>query len=263
MSINLASKIKIIDTEFTKVRLGNKFDGGYVCLDEINKITKTVFSFGIADDISFEADFKKKYPNSELYLFDPYVSTIGETAVDLNFKSVGLSAVDQPGFKSLETFLNDYSIFDKQHNSMLKIDIEFNEWEVLEEISLEVLNGFSQILIELHFVPVIYNGKHSPYFTEFFKNSYNKINNQLAIKYAGILTKLQKDFFVHHLHINNSLNLEKIGESTFPFLLELSLINKRFPKNYQNSKSHFPIDGLDYPNKIDRPDILDFNWNSL
>jgi hypothetical protein len=63
-------------------------------------------------------------------------------------------------------------VFDKQHNSMLKIDIEFNEWEVLEEISLEVLNGFSQILIELHFVPVIYNGKHSPYFTEFFKNSY-------------------------------------------------------------------------------------------
>ena len=57
--------------------------------------------------------------------------------------------------------------------------------------------------------------------------------------------------------------MEKIGESTFPFLLELSLINKRFPKNYQNSKSHFPIDGLDYPNKIDRPDILDFNWNSL
>jgi len=262
MSINLASKIKIVETEFTKIRLGNKSDGGYICLDEINKITDSVFSFGIADDISFETDFKSKYPNSELYLFDPSVSAIEETSVNLNFKSEGLSAVNQPRFKSLETILSDYSIFDEHHNSLLKIDIEYNEWEVLEEVSADILNGFSQILIELHFVPVIYNGNNSAYFTEFFKNSYKKINSELAIMYSSILTKLQKDFFVYHVHINNSLSLEKIGDSEFPFLLEVSLVNKRFPKNYNTSKSSFPVEGLDYPNKKDRPDVLNFKWNS-
>ena len=28
------------------------------------------------------------------------------------------------------------------------------------------------------------------------------------------------------------------------------------------STSHFPIDGLDYPNKTDRPDITHIAWNS-
>ena len=42
------------------IRIGNKFDGGYVITKSIFKKTKQLVTFGLFDEFSFEQDLKKK-----------------------------------------------------------------------------------------------------------------------------------------------------------------------------------------------------------
>ena len=55
--------------KFNLIRLGNKFDGGYLVDKNSILSSKNLLSFGINDDWSFEKDFLK-YQNIPLYAFD-------------------------------------------------------------------------------------------------------------------------------------------------------------------------------------------------
>jgi len=39
------------------------------------------------------------------------------------------------------------------------------------------------------------------------------------------------------------------------------MVNKALVKNPTHCIDKFPVDGLDYPNKTDRPDITHIKWN--
>ena len=56
------------------IRLGNKFDGGYVVPLDIIKKIKLLVSFGLGNDWSFENDFKNKNPNVKILVFDHTVT---------------------------------------------------------------------------------------------------------------------------------------------------------------------------------------------
>ena len=56
------------------VRLGNNFDGGYLIPKKVIKKTKTLLSFGLADDWSFERDFKKHNDECQILCFDQTVN---------------------------------------------------------------------------------------------------------------------------------------------------------------------------------------------
>ena len=45
---------------FKFIRLGNNNDGGYLLGNQTINDTKTLISFGVLDDCSFEKDFKEK-----------------------------------------------------------------------------------------------------------------------------------------------------------------------------------------------------------
>ena len=58
------------------IRLGRKFDGGYlVCSDAIQKI-ENVITLGVGDDISFEIDIERKCPLKKIHLYDYTVNHI-------------------------------------------------------------------------------------------------------------------------------------------------------------------------------------------
>jgi len=67
---------------------------------------------------------------------------------------------------------------------------------------------------------------------------------------------------VFHIHVNNSIPCNIVDNELIPPLIEMSLVNKNLIEKPTLSTSHFPIDGLDYPNKTDRPDITHIAWNS-
>jgi len=145
------------------------------------------------------------------------------------------------------------------------MDIEWDEWNVLDKINSRTLNLFNQILLEIHIIHIdtnnnfmLNNKKLSPYFSKFYLNVYNQINDNLFSYYYKILKKIQKYFYIFHIHANNSLQMVEINNISFPPLLELSFVRKDLVKKAKITNEIFPITGLDYPNKSYRSEITNF-----
>jgi hypothetical protein len=239
----LVQQIKIYDClEFTKIRIGNKNDGGYIALREICEKTKNVYSFGIGDDVGFELDFAKQWSQARFNLFDPTIKKL---------------PVEHPRFKFLKcgTFNPDESM---AKDALLKMDVEYNEWDMISNVTDNQLLCFSQILIEVHIVHAEPRANLTEYFHGFYQGVLNQINNNLFKKYSNILKRLCKYFYIFHAHANNSLKTITADSYKIPPLLELSLVRKDLVSTVTETQCKFPVDGLDFPNKTDRGDIL--NW---
>jgi len=236
--------IKVYDTEYTKVRVGNKEDGGYVVAKELAEKTDCVYSFGIGDDISFEEDFCNEFNPEKVRCFDHTIEGVATDIDKIEFNKLKLSP-------DLLTRDDIYS------SSLLKIDVEWDEWDFFSGgLGLFNLFGFNQIIIELHIInPAEDNTWKTTYFTKFYKNIYSKINNDIFRKYYFVLNYLLSIFTIVHIHGNNSLIKTRLGGYEFPPLLELTLVRSNLIKKRKLTKETFPIKGLDYPNKTDRPDF--------
>ena len=60
--------------EVNLVRLGSRFDGGYLIPSELINKTEKLISFGLNDDWSFEEEFKKKNKKLKVLSFDHTVN---------------------------------------------------------------------------------------------------------------------------------------------------------------------------------------------
>tara|TARA_B000000557_G_scaffold264423_1_gene269747 strand:+ start:928 stop:1686 length:759 start_codon:yes stop_codon:yes gene_type:complete len=162
---------------FKLIRIGKNNDGGYlICKNSLMK-TKTLFSFGISDDFSFEKDFST-LSNCKVYAFDPtstnifFIKNIIKTILKFQFilsikkiinfckfifffknknnilikKKIGKGGSLKSGSISLNDVLNTTN---QKLDIFLKIDIEGSEYRILEEIILnsKIING---IAIEFH-----------------------------------------------------------------------------------------------------------------
>jgi hypothetical protein len=113
--------------------------------------------------------------------------------------------------------------------------------------------------MEFHIIPAEYNGSHTPYFTGFHKDVYDMINEEIFGKYLRCLKKIKQDFCLYHVHVNNSLGVKEYPDCRLPYLLEVSFVNHRFlPSDIQATTEKFPVEGIDFPNKPYKPEIVDF-----
>ena len=78
------------------VRLGNDEYVGYI-FHKAEKDYENLISFGIAEDISFEQDFNKLYPNTKISGFDPSIDKLIPENTFIDYRK----------FNSLQD-LNDY-----------------------------------------------------------------------------------------------------------------------------------------------------------
>jgi len=249
-----ADYLQIFDCDFKKERIGNDFDGGYV-IPELNKKAKILlFTYGVADDISFEFEFQKKYINSKIYLFDHTVRNINISNPNISFLSEGLGTENINELKTLDYHLSKFDQPTYEFR-VLKLDIESSEVDVLESINQNILAKFDLLIIEFHFFSIKYNLSHTPYFSRVYSNFYNSINSKLKSKIIHVLKKINYDFTLVHAHINNSLGFENFGDENFPVLLECTYIKKTLSQ-FTKTQSNFPIPTLDFPNKKDRLDYV-------
>lgn len=256
--MNFIQSLKIYDTGLTKVRIGDKHDGGYVVLDEVSKMCEKLYSYGVETNSSFENEFVQRY-DCNAHLFDHTVETAAEVNPKFTFDKEGLSFEKKGCFNTLENHLNKYG---NPFHKTLKMDVEWCEWDIFESVPDHILDNFDQILCEFHIVPVKYLDKHTPYFTQFHQSFYHEVNNILFKKYKKTLDRLQKFYYIFHVHANNSIPCNEVDGELIPPLLEMSLVNKQCVSSVSLSKSKYPMEGLDYPNKTDRPDIENISWNS-
>ena len=259
----LLSEIRIFDVAKQKIRIGCKADGGYIALDEICKNSSCLLSFGVEDNVTFELDFVEKYPQAHVLLFDHTVDSLPSNHDNFTFKKKGIGPKTQGDIISLSSVIASAG-----SGLTLKMDIEWDEWKTLAALEDKHFENIDQLLIEFHFAFIDTTEKFipnkdpsyklTPYFCNFYKSVYDKINHDLLEEYFDLMNRLNEKFYAFHIHPNNSLKKVSVGNSTFPPLLEISFVRKQLISTVEETKQKFPVDGLDFPNKSYKEELQDY-----
>jgi hypothetical protein len=195
-----------------RILIGNKRDGSYVMLDDFDNI-KIAYSIGIYKYIQFDKALADK--GIEVYMYDHTINNLPYENDKFHWKKIGLGGNSQRSnnIQTLEEMLKENGhIFEK--NMILKIDIEYAEWDSLIDVSENIIRQFKYILIEFHF----------------FKDN--------LIQYYNVLKKLYKTHQV--FYINCSDEIATFGNNRFCRCIEVSYIQREGNK-FEKDKVIYPI----------------------
>ena len=120
----------------------------------------------------------------------------------------------------------------QERNMILKIDIENNEWDTLNEITDNVLNQFKYIIMEFHFWNIA----------------------QYYRLYMNCLKKLMKFHQIYHIHCSNCKGLTMIGDNPICITMEVSYIKKE-GNEFKKDESIYPVPGFDFKICKDKPKL--------
>ena len=241
------------------LRVGPRKDGGYIIDQRVIKKSKTVITCGLNDDWEFEKHYLKINSKSKVIAYD---HTVNKKFWKMRFKKDFLALIMLKKIsinKILDVFkyidykfffkknihiskkvvlkkknVNEISIkeiLDKKKDVILKIDIEGDEYKILNAINKEQ-RKINFLILEFHNI-----SKNIQRIKKFLSNS---------------------KFKIIHLHGNNYGGIDKFKN---PNVIEVSLLNsKKFFVNKEKSIQNYPIFGLDFKNLKRREDIkLKFN----
>lgn len=218
----------------TKIRLGNKGDGGYCLPQEMLKEIKQVVTFGVNDEDSFEIDLDANLAKDQgvvFYLCDPFcVYTARPGNEKFNFLQLGLG-----NETSEEKKMTSWSDFRKnlgsQENIFLKVDIEFAEWDSFENLKSEDFMGVELLVIEFHSL----------------LSRFDDTNEKMC----KVLKLLNDQYYLYHLHANNNGLIFKIEDLGFlPDVIECTYIKKSWAEKYGYT---FKPRQKAYPEELDIP----------
>ena len=245
--------------KYNLIRVGPRKDGGYIIDKRVIRRSKTVITCGLNDDWEFEKNYLKMNPESKIIAYDhtvnkkfwkkrfkkDFIALISLKKITINkildvFKYIDYKFFFKRNIHiSKKVVLNKKNvneisikeILDKKKNVILKIDIEGDEYKILNVINKEQ-SKINLLLMEFHNI----------------SKNMQKIKNFLN----------KSKFKIIHLHGNNYGGVDKFNN---PNVIEVTLINsKKFKINKKKSTQKYPILGLDFKNLKRREDIkLKFN----
>ena len=240
------------------IRIGPKKDGGYVIDKRVIDKSEVIITFGLSDDWEFEKDFISKNANSRVVAYDHTVDTrfwlkrlkkdfISFLLLKKNTPSKILSIfkylsylfffrgenkhyikkiVSQKKDENNQTTLSE--AIANNRNILLKIDIEGDEFKILDDINKN-LGNVNLLIIEFHNLDLEKNLK--------------KVENFI------------KNTALKNIHINAN-NYGIVTENGIPQVIEMTLVNpKKFEVSNEITKRTYPIEGLDFKNHKQGPDI--------
>lgn len=217
------------------VRIGRDCDGGYVMLDNFLQVrVEAAYSFGISDDVSWDLDIANR--SIDVFMYDHTINKLPKIHSRFNFYKLGITG--SKAGENLKTFtelINDNNHIDS-NSLILKMDIEGCEWDVFRETPIDLINKFSQIVIEFHGLLPYENNKN-----------YENI--------IQVLRKINKTHQSIHVHANSMSTPLWIGDMVLPNLLEVTYIRRSDVANKLRSNTRrFPT-CLDKPTIEGLPDI--------
>ena len=224
---------KVLGT--TKKLIGQRKSTGYVMLDEFEGI-KIAYSFGVGTQdwhISFDRELADR--NIDVYMYDHTINKLPYENPKFHFHKIGLRGKNEKSLmlKTLETILKENGHLSEK-NMILKIDIEYSEWESLFDFPEEYLKNFRFMLFELHFR-----------------------NGQFRL-YSKVLEKLSKFHQIFYVHCVNCDPVLQIGDMRICKDLEVSYVIKE-NHTFTKDDSIYPIAELE--TLCNQDNILDFNDN--
>ena len=205
----------------TKIRLGNKCDGGYV-IGSIEGNYDCYISAGVSDEESFSRDFINYYNmnKSNSFAFD---GTIRKYPVqytnEITFIRKNINSFFDSKNVNLLYFMKTFK------DIFLKMDIEGSEYNWLLHTQENDLLSFKQIVMELHGIN---------------DDSWGATYQQKI----ECLKKLSNTHYLVHIHGNNHSG-QKNG---IPDVIEVTFIRKDcFDTEPELNKINLPIPNLDFP----------------
>jgi hypothetical protein len=219
---------------FNKIRLGNRYDGGYVMLDDFANI-KAAYSLGISDDVSWDLDIAKR--GIPIFQYDHTINNLPVEHPLFKFHQLGIGKHTDKERKidTLQKIMERNGHNTSDCDLLLKIDIEGSEWETFESLGENYLGKFKQIVCEFH------------HFSHVIKHGWYK-------KAKHVFDKLLSSHRIIHVHGNNCGPFLIIGNIPFPETLEVTLVRSD-QYSFMESLELFPTH-LDSPNDPKKPDIF-------
>ncbi len=242
----------------TLCRIGSEGDGGYLVPAGIIESSQGLISLGVSDNWDFEKIFARSNPSSPIHSYDYSVggmrtavrflkklfrsffgsenfhSAFGEVAIFIGLKfffrgnrKFFQNRVVRNVHGSKDVAISDVLQTLKSENLILKCDIEGFEYEILENLLLEI-DRFSLLVIEFHEVNLYYNNL------------------------VSFLSRIGNSHQLVHLHANNYNSI--LGSHGIPEVLELTFSQGvKFDNN--SRRETLPILDLDSPNAPNLPDF--------
>lgn len=193
--------MKISKHDHELIRFGSEFDGGYLIPNDLEDINYC-YSPGVSNNSDFEYQLTAK--GIQCYLAD---------------YSVNGPAFENPRFHYTKKFLGDVNNSDTMrfeswveanqydNEMILQMDIEGNEYKVINDSSSELLRKFRILVIEFHDFDLLS-----------LEEGFNLI--------SGCFKKILQEFEIVHIHPNNCSNIICIEEMLIPQVMEFTFIRK-------------------------------------
>ncbi len=213
-----------------KVRVGSAHDGGYVQLDDLAPL-RLGLSFGVCDDDNWDLEMAQK--GIPVDQFDHTVDAAPSTHPLLRFHKKKICPVASATGASLPALVADAP--GDRPGVILKMDIEGDEWIVLESASEADLSKIAQFVCEFH-------GFSRLHETGFYCRA------------LRVFEKLARVFAPVHVHGNNHGRIANIHNVVVPDVLEITFANRRL-YTFADSDEIFPTP-LDAPCDPGQADIF-------
>jgi FkbM family methyltransferase len=208
-------------------RFGSAHDGGYILYPKIEPET-SVISCGIGDNASFDFEIAAEVKN--VFMYDHTINNVVGLKSNMYFFKKGVNKENADSFATIAAIIEDNEI----RKSILKLDIEGMEWEIIDSLEIDILRKFDQIIVEFHdLFQIALNHKSELYFR--------------------VLEKLISYFDIINMHPNNWGEFRILCGVPFVDTLELTMLNK----NIKIQKSPI-INNLNMPNNPLEPEFILF-----
>jgi GTP:adenosylcobinamide-phosphate guanylyltransferase len=217
-----------------KIRVGNVNDGGYVIPKIVLEDSKSLFSYGINDDIGFDEHYIK-LTNKKVYGYDHTIDGISTQYPDnftLYYEGLSSKKTDKT-----DNFLNHYKNLNINDRVLLKIDVEGCEYEYFEGTDIfEISKITNCVVIEFHSLnkPEIWN------------------------RFLNIIKNLNEYYKICHIHGNNWSPIFNFNYNEeifdFPEVIEITFINKDMVKFCEVDLNYYPTE-FDNPNKFNEQEL--------
>lgn len=221
----LTQLLRVEPSPYGLVRKGSNFDGGYVIADNLNS-DDFLLSFGVGTDVSFEHSLSTSIRG--IHLYDHTVDELPTEISNASFFKTGLAVKSGRNMTNLEAALTGIP---SGSEIILKIDIEGDEWKILDELNPKILKKFKQIVVEYHHLESIDS----------------EVNFQL---FSRVLNKMRLTHNVINVHGNNWDSFKVIHGQIWANALEVSYLRTDFFPEKKTPK--LPI--LNLPNNPKRAD---------
>ncbi|MCX8496118.1 MAG: FkbM family methyltransferase [Akkermansiaceae bacterium] len=231
--ISLLSPMDVVGGRY--VRVGCDGDGGYVMLDDFTgKQIDAAYSFGIGGNVSWDESMAER--GIDVFMYDHSISGPPKKNERFHFCELGLTGYHRgENLRTLASIVADNGHVGNT-NLILKMDIEGCEWDVFDQSEPELLDQFSQIVLEFHGLS-------------------EAVETDDHEKQVQILEKLNKTHQVVHIHANSASYIEFVGPLTLPNLLEVTYVRRSdFVDMFSTNSRRFPTE-LDSSTFAFLPDI--------